>query len=277
MPGILHENNIHYMVIGQWLIPSAVIAFFLYYYSNFKFGLLIGVIVTASILVFGNRFSLLVSIVAFVSLDLCSNKSLFKKPPVIVASFVFLFFFIGSVNLFLKDILFYLQSKGVNAIGVQRLVDTIFNYSHGYDIASGRGVLFEKTIDLISRNPLGYGPINGNNLLGISLGGDKINVGITYPHNFILEIILHFGVIGSFFILLFIIVLTCTIHANRYFVYRGFGLFLSLGLISLQLFTSSSYIYSTSFWLFVSLGLAIYSELSNQQHSNFHEKNSLYY
>ncbi|HAS6628209.1 O-antigen ligase family protein [Vibrio parahaemolyticus] len=262
------ENNIHYMVVGQWSLPSVLLSLYLYYFLGFRTSLLIFVLATVVILIFGNRFSFAVSVISWVVFDLSSERSFLKKPVFLSLISISLFLLFGSFTSYLDEILNLLLKYDINAIGVRRLLSSIFNYSQGFDVTSGRTDLFDAAISLIGSNPIGYGMINGNNVLGLLLGEDVRYIPITYPHNFFLEFYLHFGLyLGTLFIIGFVYLILFLTNHKR-FIRLEYGLFLSMALMSIQLMTSSSYLFSTSFWLFISLGINLYCKLKFSRRKN---------
>ena len=148
--------------------------------------------------------------------------------PIAVKSIMYIFALsISSV------LIYFLFTKGSNT--------RTFSYLQGGTLnlegTSGRGPIYEKGIYFIQQSPLlGYGPFNYYKLIG------------NIPHNIIIELILSFGLLGFFIIMICILLLV-------YKMIRNYDpntidllvMFIAIYPITLLMF-SSNYLVVSEFW-----------------------------
>ncbi|MFT3952388.1 MAG: O-antigen ligase family protein [Oscillospiraceae bacterium] len=187
-----------YIVFGLRTLFAAVLFEYFYFLENKRRYLFCTIVVSILILLYGNRSSLLIVVICFCFLYLIMGR---KKNRVIF----FLFFVFAVILLslliasdFLTGINQSLQSFGISSrtltlmtSGVETLVDN-----------NGRSIIWQNCGDAILQRPwTGYG-IGGDRNLFLLGNGFIGRLGGVYAHNFILEIILDFGlIIGSGFLL----------------------------------------------------------------------------
>jgi O-antigen ligase len=142
-----------------------------------------------------------------------------------------------NFNFFIKQLNNLLIKYGVQSRTIYLLL------SDNIDFSTGRSEIFSDTINNIFLNPV----------LGYGIGGDRVFLNGTYPHNIFLEIIAQFGIVlGGIFSLVLIMYWFIGIFLNKNTIDQHLAIiFAGLGLISL--FFSGSYLTSSNFWLFMAI------------------------
>lgn len=157
----------------EMLLPAC---FFTYYYFEFKSRacLILTIVIASTILVLGSRGSLITFCFYFVSMLVVSNKSRSWK--------IWVVFLMILAVVFSNQILGYVNSL-LNLVGIESR--TLGMLASGTVISndSGRGDIQKITLDLIRRNWF----------FGAGMGSDMKAIG-AYPHNLVLEVVLHFGI-----------------------------------------------------------------------------------
>jgi len=112
---------------------------------------------------------------------------------------------------------------------------------------SERAVLFEKTMELISKNQF----------LGVGLFGERSLIG-GYPHNILLEILVDFGGLLGGAIILLSVLAFALLWKNSKKQDRDFLIVLIFS-FALKMFISASYITDSGFWLMVGCFLGVWN------------------
>lgn len=151
-----------------------------------------------------------------------------REIPIVIKTLMYIVVFIAAFSL----IIFIYKSGGES-----RTFSYIKDGSFDVGGTSGRGQIYEMSMYFISRNPLyGYGPFNYYHLIN------------NIPHNMVLEMLLSFGFIGLFFILIILTLLTLNMIKN----YNPNSvdllvLFITIYPITLLMF-SSNYLVTSELW-----------------------------
>ncbi|HIF9523262.1 TPA: O-antigen ligase family protein [Photobacterium damselae] len=213
--------------------------------------------IISSVIIFtsANRFILVVSLISVISIYLSNIKLsrgfLFNVTIFSVLSIIFSLNIISILNYLLDSMSYF----GIYSMGLQRLLDSLNAFSNGDSVISGRGLFYLDTLSLIMSNPFGLGPINGNNLLSLSMERSYDSVMLAYPHNFFLELYLHYGIFGGTFVLIIIGMIALYNVKYRERIGSKFYLYLMMSCLSISLLTSSSYLFFSPFWISLALGL----------------------
>lgn len=252
----LDKDVMNYMTYGVWMLATAIVSLFLYIKTGNKLMMLTFILASIMILLFGNRFSLLIIFIGGL-LIYAFQKGSYKFyfiSFIAVGALVLSFNHMERILEFLIELFQVFDLKMVN---LERLLFSIQSFEND-DISGGRDVLFDTTINLIINNPFGLWIINGNQELANELSNSDA---IVYPHNFLLEVFLHYGIILGIAILLFISwLIWVNLKMNKNL---SSGLFLVLLVLSLPLLTSGTYLMFTNFWLMIAVGLNNYFDKDN--------------
>lgn len=223
------------------LIPMLICLIFAIYESK-HFYLVIFLFLEIINLICGSRGSILCHLICFL---LCmffySNKTRFIKW---IFSFTLILFIVLCFSPLITN---YLQSHFSNSRTVNLIISGEF-VSH----SSGRDEIYAKAWNYFLDNPIRFSGFYSDRLL-LNQNHNKGFPYGSYAHNFILEILLQFGIFAIPFIIYFFYK-TCRIikilkkdmdWANKAFFIISFSFFLG------QLSVSSSYLISPAFGLFV--------------------------
>lgn len=118
---------------------------------------------------------------------------------------------------------------------------------------NGRSILWTAATNMIQMDPWGYGAMGARHILY------KIHI-VGHPHNFILELLVEYGVLGGAIILLYLL-----INSIRIFIKQDVGEWKGVFLIffanSCQLLTSYTYWHSIGLWSALAVGVCIFKNL----------------
>jgi len=199
--------------------------------------LLISLISIIVILSLGSRGAILCLII-FVMFKIVRFKLTYSKMlyNLITLSAIFIVFF------YLDKILSYLESAlllfGIRSRSIHLLL--------GEEVyLSGRDNIYERLLTEILDNPI----------IGIGLGADRRFVESGYAHNFILEVLLNYGLLlGSLILVTVIILLFKGIFTKDDEKYNIITIWISLGFVHLMV--SSSYLIDFKFWILLGILLS---------------------
>lgn len=180
-------------------------------------------------------------IIMFIFIYIISNSIIGKKKikfiSILLISLIIIILVLLNFNIILNVINDILIKRNIYS----RTVNILLNIGE-LDFTTGRLDIYKICLEIIKNNPL----------FGLGIGGDRVVLDGTYPHNIILEIFMNFGVLfGSIFII-FIIFITIKSILSRNSTNRSLSIiFMGIGFI--QLFISGSYLTSPNFWLYLSI------------------------
>lgn len=241
----IYYGKMDYMVYGYIMLQSTIFLIFLQV-KNKKILFVDFLLIFYSlfmILLFGNRFAILIGVISILIFYWYYENKKIKK--------IFFYFIIMTIGLIfylnLKKLLIYLNNLflelNYNVYGITRLIKSLDLKEKGIDITSGRTDIYIETIKIIK-----------NNLLGIGIWGYLSEVKSKwlrlgyYPHNIFLEIGMHWGIIG---LVIFIIVLLKVGYRIVIMENSSYKLFLiTLILLNIKLLLSDTYISYNMFWMF---------------------------
>ncbi|MED4016047.1 O-antigen ligase family protein [Sutcliffiella cohnii] len=230
-----------YMVFGFQVMLPAFLGFHIGRIEfKYKYFIIFEVITFWLILFFGNRMAAIACISFLIIIDIFYRNKSYKK--ILKYVLILLLSIITIINLesILENVSNYLEGKGLSSYTIRStlyyLNGTIDSYS------AGRNILWENAIEMIKNNPI----------IGWGVGYYESIYNI-YVHNFILEILLSYGMIGFvFFILLIMNSIIQIVKSEKYL--KLFGLIIFC--ISFpKLFTSIYIFIEPTFWLFIFYGL----------------------
>lgn len=202
---------------------------------------------------------ILLRIILFFSRDL-KKACMFAIPVAAIISMVYVYFY--NILSFLLSIF---EKMNFSTRSINKLLEGTFFQD------SARDKLIGYSIDLIAQNPLvGVGLGKDRILLASRMGSnDPLSEAVGwYPHNIVLEILLHFGVIAGSTILLYLIrLLFISIFrapdeemSETICIFAGIGLF--------PLFFSGSYLDSPLFFALLGFCIFAYRSFKNSKSQN---------
>ena len=180
---------------------------------------------------------------------LIKNRLKAKAFMLFLVSTAFMSAIVLNFNFFIKQLNNLLIRHGVQSRTMYLLL------SDNIDFSTGRSEIFSNTVNNIMLNPM----------LGYGIGGDRVFLNGTYPHNIFLEIIAQFGIIlGGIFSLILITYWISGVFLNKSTTNQHLAMiFAGVGLISL--FFSGSYLTSSNFWLFMAICISSIHFRSNNR------------
>lgn len=132
----------------------------------------------------------------------------------------------------------YLQSRGITSRTLLILanIDSI-------DFSSGRIPIYREAAKAIYYNPF----------FGLGIGGDRLLLNGTYPHNIFLEVLINFGVVlGSLLIVYALVRMIISFYKCKNNGTKQLMLmYFSIGFVPLLF--SGSYLTSTNFWIYLAI------------------------
>lgn len=166
-------------------------------------------------MLFSNRNTIFICLLSIFILDFFVKKTDLKKS----IKYIVLLLLLGVLIIYLSDIVNKLYILfGENSYPIRALMNGL---NGAGNVLSGRDILWKNAID----------EFNNNILLGIGIGGYESKYNI-YCHNFYLEFICSFGIIGLFiFVFLCLKIISCIkFQKNNYF----FWYLLLIGILPLM-------------------------------------------
>jgi O-antigen ligase len=233
--------------ISYLLLPAPIIsASFLF--EKLYFSHLANLIISIALIIFLGARGVLVCTFLFIIIK-AIVKSFNRKKNIIIL-IVTTGFFLYLVNIYWNKVLSWLGKIIIKYNLSQRLILMLSNNTFWEN--ESRNKLFNNSLSVIADKPiLGTGIIKDRIILA-GLMGEPINEAIGwYPHNFFLEVLLHFGlIVGTIFIILFIYLVIISFIRNKdkdmveiLFIFLGIGFF--------PLFFSGSYLDWPMFFVFL--------------------------
>jgi len=231
----------NYDMVFSYLALMPVV-FLLYKYFKFKkvLDLALSIFGIFAILAMGSR-GPIVSIILFFFIynifEININKISLKKTFALTSGVVLFLIIIFNWNLFIKKLYSYFMDIGIFSRTIY-----IFANLDNIDFSAGRISIYKESLNAISSNPI----------LGLGIGGDRVILGGTYPHNIVLEVLINYGVIIG------VIIICCLLFTivNDFIFTKGeikhlSSIYFSIGFI--PLIFSSSYLISTNFWIYLAI------------------------
>lgn len=254
---IFMKIDINYMSVGVDMTFALIATlFYLYVHRDTRFKMLyivwsISLIVLS--MVYGNRMSLISMVLVFlyyiVVNDTTANiiKRIFKYITITFLGTLIIIFY----KTMLDFVWNFLIARGVTSYSLYKLKYMIDNNDIDV-VSSGRDTLYSFAIESIKNS---YGLPKG-------IGYFRANTDFLYPHNFILELFLNFGILTFPILILGIIILIVKIKKCQK---RMKFLIISLLIFSLsRLFVSSSFWMEPSLWIAFGLLYANNKEEKNE-------------
>lgn len=225
------ELGQHYLTLGLPLSAGLVSAFFLLFYqkNNKTYNLLLLFTILTSLYALtslSGRTPVLLSVIIpliVVLLNLILEKEITKKLKIILVAI-----FIGPIFIYLV---------------YNNLSDRLFNTLTGHDFETEpRYMIYNKSINLIEKNPFGYG-LQSNEL------------GAGYPHNIFLETFLSGGIIASLILIILVIFMFNVMLKG---IRMGSTAIVCCALVLMYFFTwNLSYDLSSSYIPFVAMAMLV--------------------
>lgn len=218
-----------YMNYSYHLVINGCLAMSLYFINKKKLNVLIFIISTVIVVMYGSRGG---SVCILVYILYLLIKSINKQNYKIIIGAILLFL-LCYFNL--DKILVYLER--INSRTVITLLSNTFVQS------SGRDAIYERCKWLIANNKLGYGPLSTRHLI----------IGQPYPHSLIYEIIIDYGIIFGTIIIAFIIICGVILCLSKNFLQRIGATYWILGFTMLMV---SGSIYYNSY-LYIAIAICV--------------------
>lgn len=212
------------------LLPMVVL-----YARKSKYSIIASLLMFIIVLAIGSRGAALYYLV-FVVFDMFQTKNKWRWVPLILGI---------AILVLLPYLPTFFESIGLHSRTLTMLLDGNIDYD------SGRGDIAEKCWNVL---------YNESPILGLGVFGDFVIVG-NYCHNIFLEILVDFGLIAGFALILFLISKLIRVYFHSIPEYRNKIMKYFCALI-LPFMTSGSYLISSDFWMF--LGLCILIERTNK-------------
>ena len=239
-----------YMAFAYMMMPSVLICF-VFGLNGKKCHLVLACISAFVNMIVGCR-GAAVSIVVFLMLSLLYFFHVKRKTSKnrLTKILVFLLLFAIAVNIgtILNEISDTMEKYGLESRTINKLLDS----ESSFDSSSGRDSIFKQAINNIS-------------LFGEGLFGDRAilhneNGALTYAHNFILEIMVDFGlIVGAVVLIVFFALIIKATHiaiASRDSALTGMTFLMLAGLLVKHM-VSASFLTSFDFWFYVGLAAHI--------------------
>lgn len=241
----IYYEKMDYMVFGYAILQSTIFLIYILLKSKKKSAIdfLVTIYSLIIILLFGNRFALLIGFISCLILYWYYEKNKLKKFImyfIMLISFVFLYLNLKIILIYLNDIFIKMNYK---VYGIIRLIESLNLKERSGDITSGRMNIYMEAIEIIRKN-----------LFGIGIWGYLFEVKSKwlalgyYPHNVFIEIGMHWGIIGLILFIFFLIKIGYKILKLPNSNYKFF--LIALLLLNLKLLVSDTYIAYKMFWLF---------------------------
>jgi|GEM_PF-3526076 len=238
--------EIGYMTFGTNLLISPLILFYLDLKNKKRISInkIMIILSLVILLIYGNRFSILLSFLGIIILDWSYRKNNYKKWLI----YSFFSFGLGIIYLNLKEILLWIYNIFSNLeykmYGLLRLINSLERAEVGKDISSGRMELYKDAVEVIFNNPFGIGIFGYLKEIKYAFLG-------YYPHNIFLEIGMHWGILGLVIFIIFLFKLLKKIANTQEKSYKIFLILLAL--FNLRLLLSDTYISYSFFWLLIAI------------------------
>lgn len=256
--GVILETDDMYTAYN--VLPSVI---YLTYYASCKNNKIywgVAVVAAAFLFIFGTRGPVLCVVAYWAALIIKKITELksYKKIFLIALVFVVVIFLIVREDLF--NYALSVVAKMFGRLGFSTRIFEIF-LSGDMVTSRGREALARATLQAIAENPV----------LGYGLTGDRHLFGI-YPHNFILEIWCHFGVIVGTLILfvLFSLAILALWKSRKNINAFNFVLMLSVMVFG-KLLMSSSYTVEPYFYFMIGLFISTIRKFSASGRSRYGE------
>lgn len=241
----LDPDQMNYMTFGYWLLTSFLVFSFIYIGERKKYSLPMLVLSFCLMLFFGSRFSSISAIISFVLIYYYYRGFSFSLAIGMFVTTISIVLLASHAQTILPIAIKFLEQYNLAPKNLYRINTMLIRSADAS--ASLRVELYNKSLDIISQNPLGVG-IYGyyRELLGESIGLFK------YPHNVIVQLMLDFGILG-FVLITFLF--GRLIFLNFSVVPRENGwIFLFLICVITKLFVSGNYLWEPSFWMAFIIG-----------------------
>lgn len=222
------------------LVPTIILSYKIFFIKFKFFDIFLIILSLTAIITVGSRgplLSYLLYMLLLIIKYLSQNKLKIKTWIIFLLLILVLSIVVINFNLLIEELNKILINNGIQSRTTYLLL------SDDVDFSTGRSDIFSITIKNISAKPI----------LGHGIGGDRLFLNGTYPHNIFLEIVSQFGIILGFIfciILIFYWIKSMFFNKNKVeqdlvIIFAGIGLF--------SLFFSGTYLTSSNFWLFMSI------------------------
>lgn len=247
----VYAQKLNYMTVAYNAVPSMMIIYYNFRNKPNKFAAVLWTLSFASLLIGGCRGALLTMIVFVILWEI----HLFKEitPGKLIGGLLLLFLvFLIFINLesIVVSLNSFLKSFGYSSRLLNKFLDQ-----------SADGDLFyfddrQETLDLAMSNI---------NFFGHGIYGDRAFTEGGYVHNFVIEIMLHYGILFGGILLIYLTVFLLKARKkakflNNDFLFLGVTAFFCTAFVKMMF--SASYLNDRSFWLF--LGLCVISSKYNE-------------
>lgn len=233
---IFRNSNLRYDMTISYLLLLPVLFLINKLFKLFSVNdFILAFLGTLIIIITGSRGPLLCIAILIIILLIFNFKNINKFKVLTIISLALMITY--TKDILLGKMRYILYSLGIRSRTIELLVsDKVSNLT-------GRDVVYDSTLELISRKPLfGYGV------------AAEVKYFDGFPHNIILELCMNYGVIVGGLLIFFILLLFYKCIINKDFYTRNLSIiFFSSGFI--PLLVSGSYLTKQEFWVFIGIGL----------------------
>ena len=242
---VLEAGGDYSMTFGMSILLPSI--YFLLKYSKEKnvYQLLISIVSVCEILLYANKSALITYVFYFGVILFFSASSVKQKIKRFLILLILVFMVYKTYVPFCKLLL----ASGFNSRTIRSLVNGT-TISHSL-VQEGRVDLYKSAFSLIMKHPL----------LGYGVRGDFATMGI-YPHNFILELIMNFGIPIALTLIIFYIY--SVLHSLKNTDYRPYIILLLVYVFTILL-VSLSYWNMMQFWMLIGVLFLSYESVKKNR------------
>ncbi|MED4694902.1 O-antigen ligase family protein [Peribacillus frigoritolerans] len=183
-----------YLGFGYYIIVPSYIGFFILRKKfKLKYFIPLEIFCLIEALLFSNRGTTFCILFFLILYELLINRVNYKQFIKYIFIFIIISFIISNLSTIANNLYSYILKNGYSSYSLHRMIEFL-NGQDTDDFLSGRDYLWENAVLMIKQNPL----------VGSGLGAFESIYG-GYTHNFILDLLINFGLIGFLFILFLIL------------------------------------------------------------------------
>lgn len=185
---ILEDGGEYSMTFGISLSLPTVVFLYDYFYKKRAVAIIFAIISAFEILLFGNKSPLvIIAVYILITFYTKSEKKILRRICIVLACALLVLL----SNTITENIVHFLEKIGISSRSLRHMeAGRFFSLIQG---TGGRNVIYQTSFEAIKKSPI----------IGYGIKGDMALLG-TYPHNFILELTIQFGIPLTIFILFFL-------------------------------------------------------------------------
>ena len=226
----------------QFMLPAFAASIILSYYYHINIAQLLSLIFFLMMLIFGNKGSILTSLLLFiVGVSYIKNGNKISRKVIFAAIFFVLFFFLAYKEVL--DVAIYVVEKlGINSYALAT-IQIILEDTSSNSVYDTRINIWQDSLEFFSNAPI----------LGKGIGFYRSQRGV-YEHNLFLEVLNAWGIIGISVLLIAICKCFRSLLTTKLAEYKVLMIiFAILGFVPLM--SSLTLWIHAPFWIFISFGM----------------------